>query len=94
MSTRLLPQAHCSDVTDHPAHKWDDGWQGWLDGHRTRVYRGRASADAALRRYDIDSATPVEKLCPGRHTPSNYRAPRPSPSVPSDPFFGIDDNEE
>lgn len=35
-------------------------------------------------------AVPIDR-CPGRHTPSNYRAPRPSPSVPTDPFSGIDE---
>lgn len=43
---------------------------------------------------DICSST---YRCPGRHTPSNYRAPHASPSVPGDPFAGIpgaqDDSE-
>lgn len=66
MSTRLLPQHHCRQTTDHSAHTvWPSG----------------------------PALTPHYR-CPGRYTPSNYRAPRPSPSVPSDPFFGIDDNEE
>lgn len=29
------------------------------------------------------------RRCPGRHTPSNYRAPDPSPAQPTDPFAGI-----
>ena len=33
-------------------------------------------------------------VCPGRHTPSLHRAPRPSPTTPSDPFAGIDENTE
>jgi hypothetical protein len=32
--------------------------------------------------------------CPGRHTPSKYRAPHVSPAVPTDPFAGIDDSTE
>ncbi len=32
--------------------------------------------------------------CPGRHTPSRYAAPKPSPAQPSDPFAGIDESTE
>jgi hypothetical protein len=70
VSTRLLPQAYCLDLTDHPAH--------------------------------ADYSKPAEYgvggfRCPGRHTPSNHRAPHASPAVPTDPFAGIpgaDEDEE
>jgi hypothetical protein len=32
--------------------------------------------------------------CPGRYTPSRYHAPHASPAVPSDPFAGIDTEDE
>lgn len=34
------------------------------------------------------------RKCPGRYTPSKYQAPQVSPAVPSDPFFGLDDEQE
>lgn len=35
-----------------------------------------------------------EFRCPGRHTPSRYAAPKPSPAQPSDPFAGIGESTE
>ncbi len=32
MTTRSLPQKHCRDLTDHPAH--DHGWNGASWNHR------------------------------------------------------------
>lgn len=59
----LMPQNYCPDVTDHPAHSWQDDTSRSVAYHR----------------------------CPGRYTPSRYRAPDPSPAVPVDPFSGLDD---
>lgn len=70
---RALPQQHCRQTTDHPAHSYTnrDTW--------------RPTADALTHR------------CPGRHTPSKYRAPATVPVIPVDPFAGIagaaDDSE-
>lgn len=61
---RTIPQKHCRNQSDHPAHTHGLGGQY---GYR---------------------------YCPGRHTPSRYAAPKPSPAQPSDPFAGIDESTE
>lgn len=65
MSRTILPQKHCTDTADHPAH--DYWWPRRADTNRLR------------------------KHCPGRHTPSNHRAPHATPAVPADPFAGIEE---
>jgi hypothetical protein len=58
----------------------------------------RNQADHQSHLWSLPFGTaPVGELtanCPGRHTPSAHRAPHPSPSVPADPFAGIDESTE
>ena len=64
---------------------------------RTRLLPQRYCADVTDHRphtkYSEVTGAPWY-FCPGRYTPSDYRAPASDPATPEDPFAGIPGADE